>query len=153
MDARGRAPEPAARLRIARLIWGGCVGALVGYWAILVFLIPPELGGLNPELAERLSDVLLPFAGAATIFALVVYRRLAATANAALAEEIEPRGDAQRALVSYVTCWALGDGIAILGLVAGLLGGATRTATIFFLWALALLVVTRPQPAHFPASV
>jgi hypothetical protein len=145
--------QPSPRLRIARLIWGGCLGALLGYYAILVLLVPRELTGLHPELALRVRSMLLPFAGAATIFAVVVYRRLAESANAALGGEVRPRVDQQRALVPYVICWALGDAIALLGLVVGLLGGALGTASVFFLWALGLLLVTRPQPVHFPPQL
>ena len=149
MDDQAIAP----RLRLARIIWGACLGTLVGYYGILVFLVPRELVGLKPDLAEQFAHILLPVAGGATIFAWFVYRRLAESANAALVEgvqtpRIKPRTE-HPALIAYVTCWALGDGIAILGLVAGVLGGPMRTATLFFVWALALLLLTRPQAVHF----
>jgi len=144
----------APRLRLARIIWGACLGTLVGYYGILVFLVPRELVGLKPDLAEQFAHILLPVAGGATIFAWFVYRRLAESANAALVDDaqaprIKPRAE-QPALMAYVTCWALGDGIAILGLVAGVLGGPMSTATLFFGWALVLLLLTRPQAVHFP---
>jgi hypothetical protein len=149
MDVSARGTDPATRLRVARLIWGGCLGALVGYYGVLVFLVPRGLTGADPALAARLRSVLLPFAGAATILAWFVYRRLSESVNASTRAEDAAPADGRRALAPYVTCWALGDGIAVLGFVVGLLGGALETATLFFLWALALLLVTRPQAAHF----
>lgn len=156
MDGSTDAPTVAPRFRVARIIWGACLGAVVGYYAILVFLIPRELAGFTPELATQLGRILLPVAGAATIFAWFVYRNLAESVNAALADDasgttpdITPRIE-QSALIAYVTCWALGDGIAVLGLVAGVLGGTMSTASFLFMWALALLCFTRPQAMHFP---
>ncbi len=146
----------APRLRLARIIWGACLGTLVGYYGILVVLVPRELAGLNPDLAGQFARILLPVAGGATIFAWFVYRRLAESANAALVDagqssDVRTRTE-QPALIAYVTCWALGDGIAILGLVAGVLGGPMSTATLFFGWALVVLLLTRPQAVHFPRT-
>jgi hypothetical protein len=150
MDAFASDPAAVPRYRIARIIWGACLGAIIGYYAILVFLIPRELAGVNPAVAGQLGRVLLPVAGAATIFAWFVHRRLAESVHAALAGgDVTPRA-AQVTLVPYVICWALGDGIAVLGLVAGVLGSAITTASVFFVWAAGVLVVTRPQPVHFP---
>jgi len=138
MSARGK-PQ-----LVARLVWASLLGTVPLYCAALVVLLGSGAGDPKPALADRLRAILLVLAAGQTLAIWLVWRRFVAPAGYEPAE----RTDAQRVLTMQLVCWALCETIALSGFVIGLI--ARRIEPVFFVWALAALLVLRPRSESAP---
>ena len=57
-------------------------------------------------------------------------------------------GSDQRSLLCYVLAWAMSEAIGIYGLVAGLWRAEPEVSTLFFTWAITLILILRPPAAR-----
>jgi hypothetical protein len=125
-----------ARLPVAltaRLVWGSLLVGVVLYYALLVQLVPASEGGPG-RLLPTVEATFLAVAAALTLVVWALHPR-----------SLDASADPRAALVRYVLCWALGESIAVFGLVSGFVARDAAAGTGLMLWSLALLVLLRPR--------
>ena len=138
---------PAGRHRIAQMFWGAMLFAVGIYYAILLGLGPSGKVVLHPPLLERLRMIFLAAAAAHTLAVWFLHRRYLAP-MAAGPSGLRDAPDPQRRFAILVVCWALGEAIALYGLVLGMMG---RVEVVFFPWTVGVLFALRPRADYFPA--
>ncbi len=74
-----------------------------------------------------------------TLVAYALYRR---------GETLVSRAHEPSALWSYAVAWALGEALGLYGLVVGLWRAAPEVSTLFFTWAISLVLLFRPPAAR-----
>lgn len=129
----------ASPLVIGRLVWWAFVGAVAGYYAVLLGL-PPAAGA--SELGRVFGPLLLVIGIAVTMTVSVVHRRFVAPD---LTVPSPVRRDPRHTLAGYLACWVLAETLALFGFVIGLLGHNRQGVALFFVWAVALMVALRPR--------
>ena len=125
------------------------LGSIALYFAVLSFLVPADPPTANSELFRMLRKAFFMVAIAETFAVWVIHRRLLAPS---IESPVRPASDALepgRALTVHVFCWALGESIAIYGLVLGLVGHRIGPASFFFAWGVAVLLLLRPRAELF----
>jgi hypothetical protein len=131
---------PGQELRILRIVWLAFLGSLVMYAAVLLVL-----PGGTPA-AEELASVLRPFFTLVAVgigVASFIVKRLALAAPAS-ATAPASTDDAARLRAACIVAWALSEGVAVLGLVLGFLGGRAADFVPYGVVAALLLYLHRP---------
>lgn len=129
---------------MARVVWASLLVAPALYCIALVLLLRSAPGSPSPALADLLRTVLLVLAAAQTLAVWFVWSRFVApSGERAGADRVDP----QRAIAMHVVCWALCEGIALYGLVIGLV--ARRLEPVFFLRGFVALLLLHPRGENF----
>ena len=132
----------------ARIVWGALLGATMLYYVVLTLLVSGQAGGAaNRSVVETVRTILFLLAAGQSAAAWFIYRRLRAADS--LPTQPPRTRDPGRAFALYVTAWACSEGIALYGLLIGLIAHEARGASVFMLWSAALLLLLRPRPEDF----
>jgi len=134
---------------VARVVWLTMVASVGVYFVLLAVLVGAGGAVAQPELVMVLRRVFLIVAGLESFAIWVIHRRLLGPAVMRVPGTTESPLEPGRALGVHLVCWALGESIAIYGLVLGLLGHELGAAAPFFVWGAALLVFLRPRAEVF----
>jgi hypothetical protein len=109
---------------------------VAAYPTALALLVQRWRPPFDADLLARMQIYCLAGAVAQTLVACWLFRR----AEAALTE--------QAMLWSYAVAWALSEAIGIYGLAVGLWRAEPEVSTLFFTWAIALVLLLRPPAAR-----
>src|SRR5436309_1644869 len=112
------ASTPGSPLLVARLVWASMLAAVALYGGVLALLLGSGSESPNPAFADQLRTILLVLAAGQTLVLWFVWRRFVAPPGA---HNPADGGGPQRAFAVHVICWALGEAIALYGLVIGLI--------------------------------
>ena len=131
--------------RLQLVLWGAFVVGVAVYPTALTVIVHQWRPPYDSDILARLQVDCLFGALVQTLGALWFARRGAAM----LAGGHEPQG-----LWSFAVAWALSEAIGLYGLLVGLWRGQPEVSTLFFTWAIALVLVLRPPAVrrHAEAS-
>src|SRR5438094_949034 len=121
------ASTPGSPLLVARLVWASMLAAVALYGGVLAVLVGSGSRSPSPAPADQLRTILLVLAAGQTLVIWFVWRRFVAPSGA---RDPADRAGAQRTFAMHVICWALGEAIALYGLVIGLI--TRRVEPVFF---------------------
>jgi F0F1-type ATP synthase membrane subunit c/vacuolar-type H+-ATPase subunit K len=133
-------------LPVARIVWGALVAAVLTYAVVLQVLLRNPATAADPQLVGTLRTVCIAIAVLQSAAIWLLHRRYLVPALERAPGSSVAR-DPQRTFTFLVVCWALAETIALYGLVVGMIG--RQQEPLFFVWALAVLVLCRPRPEHF----
>ena len=130
--------------RLQLTLWGAFVLGVAIYPSALAVLVHQWRPPYDADLLARLQITCLLGAVVQTLVALAFFRR----GEAAHAGNT----DDQRALWSYAVAWALSEAIGLYGLAVGLWRAEPEVSTLFFTWAISLILLFRPAAVRQAAS-
>ena len=130
--------------RLQLTLWGAFVLGVAIYPSALTMIVHQWRPPYDADLLARLQLDCMLAAGVQTLVAFALFRR-AEAANGTDA------GD-QRALWSYALAWALSEAIGLYGLIVGLWRAEAEVSTLFFTWAISLVLLFRPPAARRAAA-
>jgi len=126
--------------RLQLTLWGAFVLGVAIYPSALAVIVHQWRPPYDSDLLARLQLDCMLAAVAQTLAAFAFFRRAEAT-------EAVDDGD-QRALWAYAVAWALSEAIGLYGLVVGLWRAQPEVSTLFFTWAISLVLLFRPPAAR-----
>jgi hypothetical protein len=126
--------------RLQVILWIAFLLGVVCYPTALTLIV--QHGRPTPD-ADLLASLQLPCIGLASAQTLGAYWFFLRGGGAAPPASHDPR-----ALWSYAAAWAVSEAIGLHGLLLGLLGAEAEISTLFFTWAIALLLILRPPAAR-----
>ncbi|HWP64412.1 MAG TPA: hypothetical protein VNO26_00685 [Candidatus Limnocylindria bacterium] len=125
--------------RLQLVLWGAFVLGVALYPSALTIIVHQWRPPYDSDVLARLQVDCMLGGAAQTVAALWFFRR---------GETLLAAGHHQRALWSYAVAWALSEAIGLYGLTVGLWRAAPEVSTLFFTWAIALVLLFRPPAAR-----
>ena len=119
------------------MVWAAFLLSVVAYPSGLMVIVHRWRPAYDSALLAQLQMRCLLGGIAQTLVAFLLFQRAG--------------GADAPSLSKHVTAWALADAIGIYGLILGLWRARPELSTIFFTWAIVLLLVMRPPAARRPA--
>lgn len=130
--------------RLQLVLWGAFVVGVAIYPTALTIIVHQWRPPYDADLVARLQMHCLVGA---------VLQAVAATWFARRGARLLASGpDDQRGLWNYAVAWALSEAIGLYGLVVGLWRAEPEVSTLFFTWAIALILAFRPPAARAGAD-
>jgi hypothetical protein len=129
--------------RLQLILWAAFVVGVAVYPTALMLIVQQWRPPYDADLLARLQINCMVGAAVQTIAAFWFFRR--GTESAA-------RGIESRQIWSYAVAWALSEAIGLYGLAAGLWRAEPEVSTLFFTWAITLILVLRPPAARQSAA-
>jgi hypothetical protein len=130
--------------RLQLTLWGAFVLGVAIYPTALTVIVQQWRPPYDADLLARLQlDCMLAAVGQ-TLVAFAFFRRAEATEG--------PDDGDQRALWTYAVAWALSEAIGLYGLAVGLWRAEPEVSTLFFTWAISLVLLFRPPAARRAAA-
>lgn len=146
-----RAAEPADmtgmttdQKRLQLTLWSAFVVGVAVYPTALALIVQQWRPAYDGDLVARLQVNCMLGAVVQTAAAFWFFRR----GEAGLAAD----GGDQRSLWNYALAWALSEAIGLYGLAAGLWRAEPEVSTLFFTWAISLILILRPPAARQSAA-
>jgi len=126
--------------RLQVILWIAFLFGVVCYPTALALIVQQAPPTADADLLARLQ---LPCIGTASAQTLGAYWFFLRAGGASGRMTHDPR-----ALWSYSAAWAISEAIGLHGLILGLLRADAEISTLFFTWAIALLLILRPPAAR-----
>jgi hypothetical protein len=126
--------------RLQVILWIAFLFGVVCYPTALALIVQQGPPTGNADLVARLQ---LPCIGTASAQTLAAYWYFVRAGGATGGTSNDPR-----ALWNYAAAWAVSEAIGLHGLLLGLLRAEAEISTLFFTWAIALLLILRPPAAR-----
>jgi CDP-diglyceride synthetase len=130
--------------RLQLTLWAAFVVGVAFYPTALAVIVLQWRPPYDADLLARLQVNCMLGAVVQTIAAFWFFRRGDAYLKTGNTE--------QRALWNYAVAWALSEAIGLYGLAAGLWRGEPEVSTLFFTWAISLILILRPPAARQSAA-
>jgi hypothetical protein len=125
--------------RLQLTLWGAFVVGVALYPTALTVLVHQWRPPYDGDLLARLQLACMLGGMLQTLVAYSFYRR---------GETLVGRAHEPTALWSYAVAWALGEAVGLYGLVVGLWRAQPEVSTLFFTWAISLILLFRPPAAR-----
>src|SRR5262245_14687454 len=125
--------------RLQLTLWGAFVVGVALYPTALTVIVHQWRPPYDADLLARLQVACMLGGGLQTLVAYAFYRR---------GETLVSRAHEPSALWSYAVAWALGEALGLYGLVVGLWRAEPEVSTLFFTWAISLILLFRPPAAR-----
>jgi hypothetical protein len=126
--------------RLQLTLWGAFVLGVAIYPSALAVIVQQWRPAYDADLLARLQLACMLAAVVQTLVAFAFFRRAEGT-------QAVDDGD-QRALWTYAVAWALSEAIGLYGLGVGLWRAEPEVSTLFFTWAISLVLLFRPPAAR-----
>lgn len=130
--------------RLQLTLWAAFVVGVAVYPTALAVIVLQWRPAYDADLLARLQMNCMLGAIVQTIAAFWFFRRGDAHFATGSTE--------QRALWNYAVAWALSEAIGLYGLAAGLWRAEPEVSTLFFTWAISLILILRPPAARQSAA-
>jgi len=125
--------------RLQLTLWGAFVVGVALYPTALTVIVHQWRPPYDGDLLARLQAACMAGGVLQTLVAYAFYRR---------GESLVGRARESKALWSYAVAWALGEALGLYGLVVGLWRAEPEVSTLFFTWAISLILLFRPPAAR-----